>query len=91
MLDFIGLHLLKNRMGFLILRWYFGNMLFQMLLNLTLGLRNETQTPLVTGDPGSSAYRKGTCIPERIEQTGASAKLVDTLLTPVEMIILFLR
>ena len=66
-LDFIGLHLLEDRPGTLVLLWYLAEVFIKMALDLFLGFGNDTQAPFVSGNAGYCTQRKGTCIPEGVQ------------------------
>jgi hypothetical protein len=43
----------------------------QVLLDLALGLDDETEAPAISSTAGRQPERKGACVPERIEQARA--------------------
>ena len=91
MCDLVGFHLLENGVG-LAVRWRnLGDVLFQVRLDLALGLRNESETPLVAGDAGRGTDSEGTGVPQRVQQARATTEFVNTTLAPVEVIVLLLR
>ena len=59
----------------------------QVLFHLTLGLHDEAQAGRRAKQTGGGTECKAAGVPERTEQTGATAELVDPLLAPVEVIV----
>ena len=90
MLRFLVPHLLDDRTR---LDIGFGQplkMALQMLLNLPLGFGQKAKAHPVAHPRGNSADRKRSRVPQRIEQTGASPELGDSLLRPGQMVGLLL-
>ena len=63
----------------------------QVLLDLALGFDDEAQAPGIAGTPGCQAERKGTGVPQRVEQAGPVAEFAQALLGPGQVVGFFAR
>src|SRR5579883_3224348 len=63
----------------------------EVLLDLMLGLGDETEAEAIAPEPGQCPDDEGAAVPERVEPAGVTAKGIDPLGAPGEMIELFLR
>ena len=63
----------------------------QVLLDLTLGLGEESEIPAVAERAGESADRERPRVPERIQDARPAAELADALRAPGEMVLLLAR
>ena len=79
-------HLLDDGAAPGILPWQAAEMAFEVLTDLTFGLRDEPETPLVAEYPAGGADGEGTRVPEWTEPADIFAELLDTLLAPGKMI-----
>ena len=66
-------------------------MLFQMARHLVFGFFQKAQIPFVAQHARSHTHRQRRGIPHRIEQTGATAQVLNAALRPCQMLHFFLR
>ncbi len=65
-------------------------MIVQMRANLLFCLGNEAETPFVAQQAAGSADRIGSCVPQRTQSTRLITQFVNALLTPGEVVELFI-
>ena len=90
MMDLVGLHPFQDRAALLIMGRDLGQMVVEMILDLTFGLDHEAETPFVARQTRQRAQREGAGIPERIEQALAVAEFLQPLFAPGQMVVLLL-
>src|SRR5690606_35025915 len=75
----VRLHLLEDAPAAFIVAWQALQMAIQVCLHLALGLDHEAQAQAVADQTGRGADGEGAGIPERIEQAGAVAQLLQAV------------
>ncbi len=61
-------------------------MSLQVLFDLTLGFRHESEARAVADARGRQADREGASVPERVEQAGPAAQFADALFRPRQVV-----